>query len=308
MDSGNSFLLGYNYTNPPDISLQGLEIGNLAGSLVQVSNYTGSPGALYLTDSFAEEVSYGVYASGMIEVEIDDLTIENSNSSAVYLGTATYDTDGDGVYETLTSPGLTVTHLTVTNASGYGIYGQADLAMIENTRFYSALSNGVDLSASEVSLTDLIVDSAQGTGINVNADLLTAENVEVGTATSTGISFSGGDMSLSAVTVGSAGSYGIYASGDSLMLDGVQVDQATLDGISLAGSNFTVINSYAMGLTGNGLSLSGGSADVSNNDFSDNGGYGMVCTGVTLASCNTNDLTNNTLGTHSGCDDSCGEL
>jgi hypothetical protein len=300
--------LGYNYTNPPDISLQGLEIGTLAGSLVQVSNYTGSPGALYLTDSFAEELSYGVYASGMIEVEIDDLTIENSNSSAVYLGAAAYDTDGDGVYETLTSPGLTVTHLTVTNAYGYGIYGQADLAMIENTRFYSTFSNGVDLTAGEVSLTDLIVDSAQGTGININADLLTAENVEVGTATSTGISFSGGDLSLSAATVGSAGSYGIYASGNSLTLDGVQVDQAALDGISLAGSSFTVINSYAMGLTGNGLSLSGGSADVSNNDFSDNGGYGMVCTGVSLSSCNTNDLTNNTMGAHSGCDDACGEL
>ncbi|HNH46953.1 MAG TPA: hypothetical protein PKY30_07945 [Myxococcota bacterium] len=57
-----------------------------------------------------------------------------------------------------------------------------------------------------------------------------------------------------------------------------------------------------------GLSITGGAAEVSNNDFSDNSGYGMVCTSVSLTTCNTNDLSNNTMGAHSGCDDACGSF
>ncbi|HNC97955.1 MAG TPA: right-handed parallel beta-helix repeat-containing protein, partial [Myxococcota bacterium] len=308
ISDGNSFLLGYAYSTPPDINLQGLETGILAGSLVQISNYTASPGALYLVDSFVEEASYGVYSSGMMDLEIDDLTIENSTSTAIYVGTSYYDTDGDGVYETLTSPSLSLSHLTLTNTSGYGIYAQSDVVYIENSRIYSSLSNGVDLTASEVELADLTVDSAAGNGISVNADVLTASVVEVGSASSTGINFSGGELYLTTANVGSAGSYGVYGNGSSLTLDGVQVDQAVSDGISLTGSSLTVINSYATGLSGNGLSITGGAAEVSNNDFSDNSGYGMVCTSVSLTTCNTNDLSNNTMGAHSGCDDACGSF
>lgn len=305
MDTGNSFLLGYAYSNPPDISLQGLEIGSLTGSLVQMSNYTSSPGALYITDSFVEQAGYGVYASGMMEVEVEDLTIENSLYTGVYVGASYYDTDGDGVNETLTSPGLTVRDLTITNASGSAIYAQADVVSIESTEIYSSLSTAVDLTATEVTISDLMVDSAQGDGINVNADLLDIENSEVGVSSSIGIDFVGGDMNLNAVTVGSAASYGIYANGTNISLDGVGVDGAGSDGISLAGSSLIVINSYATGLTGNGLSLNGGTAEISGNTFSSNGGYGMVCSGVTLATCATNDLSENALGEHSGCDDSC---
>ncbi len=305
MEDGNSFLLGYSYSTPPDLNLQGLEVGALTGSLVQVSNYTASPGALYITDSYVEQASYGVYSSGMMEVEIEDLTIESSTAMTVYLGNSYYDTDGDGVSETLTAPGLTLRDLTITDAAGSAIYAQADLVSIESTHIYSSLSTGVDLTATEVSISDLVVDSAQTDGINVIADFLDIENSEVGTAASIGIDFSGGDMSLATVTVGSAGSYGVYANGNNISLDGIDVDGAGSDGISLAGSSLTVINSYATGLTGNGLSLSGGSADISGNTFSSNGGYGMVCNGVTLTTCATNDLSENALGEHSGCDDSC---
>lgn len=218
LDAGDTFLYGYSYSAPPDILLQNVNVGNLTGSLVSLYNYTGATGNLYISDATVESAYSGINISGMMDVTLENMSLDGMSSYGLNVSVTSYDTNGDGTYETLTPGTLAITDSSFTTT----------------------------------------------------------------------------------------GSYGILATATDIQLDNASVEGAMVTGINLNAPNIVVYNSNASSLFGDGLSVSTGTIDVEGNVFTNNGGYGMVCSGVTIGTCNNNDLSNNTAGMHNGCDDACG--
>lgn len=198
------------------------------------------------------------------------------------------------------------------SGSGYGLYASwshyPSELVVEGLEIESVASTAVYVqgaSAEEglVSLADVAIGSVGGNGVEIGG--LPA-------------------YSLSNVTLDAVGGIGLTSDGDysyydywtSTSMSGTYAVEALVDGFVVAGAigAGAVVSDGTLSMTGS--SLSGGASDglqtsdveatVTGNAFTGNAGYGMTCTSVTLAACSGNDLSGNTTGTHSGCDDACG--
>ncbi len=116
------------------------------------------------------------------------------------------------------------------------------------------------------------------------------------------------------VTVNGAARNGIFANQASASatmtvdVDGLTIANTTEDGVSSTGATLVLANASVSSSGGNGLTLTGGDATVTDTLFDSNTGYGMECDASSTQSCLDITHTNNVEGEQSGCDAACGEL
>lgn len=90
-------------------------------------------------------------------------------------------------------------------------------------------------------------------------------------------------------------------------MDEVVITDVGSAGVSVQGGAVSMTDSAVTGSGSSGLQLSSTVADVSDNLLTGNSAWGMTCSATTLQTCADNDLSENALGEHSGCDDACGQ-
>lgn len=247
------------------------------------------------------------------------------------------DSDGDGIAETYTTYGeeaeLSLEDIEVQRAYGPVASTQNGSLEISNLSVETALDYGIyaywDHYVPALQLEDVYFGSTGRDAIYVVANTadeggLVVEGLTVDVATGAGIYATGmADVLLESVTITDSSEEGIYIAGDfssydyatststvgvravETTLSEVSVLGADLDGIVLSDGIASVSVSQATGGLGDGLALVDTAASITGNILTGNAFYGMSCSNVVLDACATNTLSDNTLGTHDGCDDAC---
>lgn len=292
---GGSALSGYWYGIAPDVEIDGLTAGTVASSAVSLYNYPVSDfGSVVLADVHVDTASGdGVSATAIGELTITGSTFGSVSGSAVSTVARSYDYyydyADDGTYlgtvyvDLDASTEVTVDGLTIGAASRDGLSLVGGSASVSGLAASGVSGNGIDATGlSSLVVRDSTVTAPGGFGV-YSADTYAYYSYESGTTLS-----ADGDTtaSLADVTVTNAGN-------DAFSFDGGSVTMSGVSGTSA---------------TSSGLALSDVTADVQDNTFTGNAAYGMTCDDtVTLATCDSNDLAGNTLGTHLDCSDACAE-
>lgn len=89
-----------------------------------------------------------------------------------------------------------------------------------------------------------------------------------------------------------------------------QVADATIDATEaqLSGADPAVVHTVEIADNGGaGVYLASTTGEVVDNLITGNATYGMQCSAATIDDCTGNDLTGNTSGEQTGCDETCGE-
>lgn len=282
---------GYWSGHTPDVYVSGLTVGATTSTAFYLEGREMSgAGTVELSDVDVESsAGDGVYVSAMGEVSLSDVSFGPVSGDGVELLSISYwyyydSTSGSYIYD--------------------DVDGATELTL-EGVDFESVGGYGLTVKGGSTSLTDVTV-GATGSGgfLGAGMDSLTMDTVSFTSPVGDGVSS------------GDGYTYYSYASSSTVpvisspvvSLTDVTVATASGSAFAFSGGAVTLSGVSGTGSTDNGLDLDGVTATVTGNTLSSNGGYGMTCTeDVVLASCSGNDLTNNTLGTHSGCSDSCGE-
>jgi hypothetical protein len=236
-------------------------------------------------DTVVSSYSYESTSSYVFYANTDSLTLNNieiSNMPELYYSIYSYESS------------VAIDGYSMDYAQVYALYG-----------YYYSTAPDLILEGLDIAFTD-------GTAISVSNYGTATGSVVISDSVlrdvSTGIYLYGPmDANIDGVVVESAAYTGIntyYLT--SLELSSSEVIYSGGDGLYLDADTIVVSDSTASGLYGSGLYVSGGAIDVTNNDFSFNANYGMICSGTTITACSGNNLSNNGSGTHSGCDDACG--
>ncbi|MFZ5477280.1 MAG: right-handed parallel beta-helix repeat-containing protein [Myxococcota bacterium] len=269
---------------PADFEAEGVTIGETGGDGIVLANGNTTDGYVWLEDVTVGTVSDDALSlQGLVSATIVNLQVEDAGGDAVSSTAAYsfYDYD-TGAWNTVDfATALDVSGSTVTSAGGTGFAlsgGSATLASttVTSSGLYAIYAEGL----TAITLQDVTAATPGRTGVVVDDRWTYTDAYGTG-------------YSVDADTVA--------------LLERVTVTSSPESGIEVSGGTLTITGSSASGSTDDGLVLTDVTADVQANSFAGNAGYGMTCSTVTLAACATNDLTGNTLGTHDGCDDACGQ-
>lgn len=239
------------------------------------TTYWTADGSVYSSSSFSSYAPlFNAYAS---DLEIDSLTTGPIAGDAINFSDST----------------VVLNDVSIGSGARYGIYGYwysyaPDLEM-SNVTLADAAYYGINLfsyvEGGYIDISGLTVGPTGYESLYVSdIDELYVDDAQLGPASTNGVSlYSIGAAEITDVDVASAATNGFYVYDSNVLLDGVS---AVTDG-------------------DDGLDITLGTATIVGNTFVGNAGYGMRCSGTTLTECLENDLSGNTAGEHSGCDDAC---
>jgi len=283
-----------------DVEVDGLEVtdGQSAqisydyysnGKLLFTSSYETSYDSVYLSTSRAllENVTIdspageGIYSYNSV-VEIEDVTIRNA-SALTTSAYAVYFNHYD------TAPEIYVNGLTIEEPQGYGgIY----LYTYNNTSFTAA-------TFYDVEITDAVGNGVvMSTFPGIDGEAATFEGLTITGAGGTAVSMSQSAVSIQDALIEGNGSDGLTATCSIVGVAESQIVTNVGDGVEL--SSCTQYDAHGVAQTVNST------ATFTSTVITDNGGWGMTCTGADFDSCEDNTLMDNILGDNNGCDESCG--
>jgi hypothetical protein len=237
----------------------------------------------YVNDAFVEtrestSLSEAIYSS-TCSISMDGDTFEDRAGSVLYVY------NGDST-QTVSIEMVDVVIDTVQDNELYSYYGAImSYAFNGATDFYlegveirnDLRENGIEIyqsgttSSASLTMVDSTIDTTGDNGVYLSGQNLVAE--------------------IDASTISNASSHGIYVAGTTQL-------SLTDSAVVGSGSNNIVLSSSAT-LTLDETAPSTATGAV---------GYGMICdTTVTVANCDALDLSTNGLGTHVGCEASCGD-
>ncbi len=289
------------------------------GTIINADDYADTSGTVASTvvmdgAQISGFAGPGVYCYGS-SLEMEDVELSGGRS---YSYEYSYEYDyGDG---------FPTTGSWTSSSTGYGLYGSdCPLALnqtsISDIDAYGIIaywwSDDAEIELDDVSVSDVSV-SLPGvyTGAYLYASvggtaLLNDVSVS-GADTATGLSLSTSgtfDLYASDITIDGVAGTGLYLSGSDMTttMDEVVITDVGSAGVSVQGGAVSMTDSAVTGSGSSGLQLSSTVADVSDNLLTGNSAWGMTCSATTLQTCADNDLSENALGEHSGCDDACGQ-
>ncbi len=291
---GSYAVYGYWYGTDPDVEIDGLTVDSTGSSGVAVYNYSQTGyGAVALSNVHVGTAGGdGVAATAIGALDLTDVSF----GSVVGDGVRTVSRSYDYVYEYADDGTYLGAH--------YVDLDGATAVTIDGLTIGAASDDGLALQGGSATIAGLAVSGASGDG--VQAQGLTSLTIADTTLTSP----AGGG-------VASTDSYSYYAYGSStyVIADGNTAAALTGTTVTDAGSAAYAFDGGTVSLDGvsgtsaaaSGLTLANVTADVEGNTFTGNDAYGMTCESVTLSTCAANDLTDNALGAHLDCSDSCAE-
>lgn len=254
--------------------------------------------------------SYGYYTDTDGD-GIAETYVTYSEEAEISLEDIEIDTAYDSVVQAQDS-GLEISNLSAEIVGEYGIYAYWDSFVptleVDSVYFGSTGTQAVYAIANTpdegtLIIDGLTVDAVTGIGIMATGfSSVSLTGVTITDATQQGISISG---DYSWYDYATSTSYSATRTATNTLSE-VVVLGADLDGISVNDGNTVVSASEASGGMGDGLVLADTTASITGNTLTGNAFYGMSCSAVVLEACATNTLSGNTLGTHEGCDDGCG--
>jgi hypothetical protein len=276
----------------PDVEIDGLTAGAVSSGAFLFYNYTPSDaGSVYLSNVDVESASgNGISTTALGTLSLADVDFGTVYGSGISAASRSYDyaydsTTGSYVYTDLDA----ATEVTVDGLSFDTVYG-----------------NALTLQGGSATLDGLTVASATGDGVSAEGlSSLSIRDSSIAGVGGSGISSSDSYAYYSYETY----TYSTVAAATVATLSNVTVTDTYSDALSFDGGTVSLAGVSGASAGGSGLELSNVTAEVVGNTFTGNDAYGMSCESgtVTLASCSTNDLSGNVLGTHLGCADSCAE-
>ncbi|MDP2317251.1 MAG: right-handed parallel beta-helix repeat-containing protein [Pseudomonadota bacterium] len=292
---GGNLLGGYWYGYGPDVEISGVTAGAVASTAFSVYNNTPTDfGTLSLTDVAVESAGGdAIYTTAVGGIVLTDVSFGSVSGDGLQTLSRTY----DYTYE-------------YDAATGSYIYTYVDLdaateVSIDGLTLASVTGNGLTLQGGSADVTGLVVDAATGSGLDVEG--LSALTIRDSTITAPGASGVTSTDSYSYYSYAES-TYGTSEGSSAMTLTNVTVTDAGADAYAFDGGTVTMSGTSGTSAGGSGLTLTNTTADVQTNTFTGNTEYGMTCDEtVTLATCAGNDLSENVLGTHLDCSDTCAE-
>ena len=242
------------------------------------------------------------YASAAMNISVLNTTFESTSADAISMNTydsvnypinAILDTvsitnpGDDGIY--INGATVDLNNITITDPKGSGLEGSSADITLNNAIISGSKDDAIYCSNCTLDISNSSIDLSDGKGVLLSGTDATFSVLTVENSTEQGISATNGDISFTGSTISNNGSYGAELRGDSTTNAVITVDSSDFSGNAQTG-----------------LYLEYADVAVTAASSTNNTEYGLECLETIFSSCTMSDITGNTLGEQTGCDETCG--
>ena len=295
-----------------------------------VSSYSCS---LEMEDVSFENIGYYGISSYGGDLELDSMSFTNTGINAAYtpaiyqsvsdptnvsIVNSTFDNLAGDVISLTTSDStnaplnVIMDTISITNAGDEAIYLSGATADLNNITITDALGDGIQGTDADITLVDGAISGSGNDGFYCSNCTLSVSNSTISSNTGKGFALSTTNADFSSVYAENNGEHGVYANEGTLSLTasyftGNGSFGAEIQGSSSQQASVTMVSSDFSNSGKTGLFLTNADISMTSGTSSNNSEYGMECENTSFSVCTMANITGNTLGEQTGCDETCGE-